>query len=290
MSSTISARYYTRILAYGLAVLIGSAAAFASGTPTDRSDAIAGIGQGRAAADRIGDLQNSPPQDRPNGLASSPKDATDSAARARLGEPFDTVTTASADEGLAGKWRSVRSAMAAEAALLAACRVDAEHCPAAAIRFLAIVKAAEGRIGRARLGEVNRAVNLALRPMSDLAQYGVADQWAPPLDAIARGAGDCEDYAIAKYAALRAAGLDENDLRLVLVRDLKRREDHAVLAARLDGRWLILDNRRFVLLEAAKLPDYLPLFSLSTDGVGQVVARSHYAEAADPAGSSQAHR
>jgi predicted transglutaminase-like cysteine proteinase len=287
MLSVISARYCTSVLAYALALLIGSAAALASGTPTGPVGSIAGIHQGRTAADLNDDLL---PEARPDGLTSRQPDASGTSARPRLGEPFDAITTASADEALAEKWRSVRSAMAAEAALLAGCRLDAEHCPPAASRFLAIVKAAETRRGRARLGEVNRAVNLAIRPMSDLAQYGVADRWAPPLDAIARGAGDCEDYAIAKYAALRAAGLDEDDLRLVLVRDLKRREDHAVLAARLDGRWLILDNRRFVMLEAVRLPDYLPLFSLSADGVGQVVARNHYAENVRPAADSPGPR
>jgi predicted transglutaminase-like cysteine proteinase len=280
MLSVISARYCTSVLAYALALLIGSAAALASGTPTDPVGLIAGAHQGRAAADPTDDLLS---DEQPGGLTSSQPDATDAPTRPTRGEPFDAITTASADEVLAGKWRSVRSAMAAEAALLAGCRLDAEHCPPAAKRFLAIVKAAEARSGRARLGEVNRAVNLALRPMSDLAQYGVADRWAPPLDAIARGAGDCEDYAIAKYAALRAAGLEEDELRLVLVRDLKRREDHAVLTARLDGRWLVLDNRRFVLLESSQLPSYLPLFSLSADGVGQVVARNHYAAADTPA-------
>jgi predicted transglutaminase-like cysteine proteinase len=285
MFSAISARYCTRILAYGIAVLIGSAAAFASGTPTS-SDDLAGLDRGRTAANQASDLQKPSPDDQPGGHP----DPTDSPARVKPGEPFGAVTTASADEVLAAKWRSVRDAVAAEAGLIARCRVDAEHCPDAARRFLAIIEAAQKGIGRARLGEVNRAVNLALRPMSDLAQYGVADRWALPLDAIARGAGDCEDYAIAKYAALRAAGVDDDDLRLMLVRDLRRREDHAVLAARLDGRWLILDNRRFVLLEAAQLPDYLPLFSLSAEGVGMVVARSHFAEVGDPRPLSRARR
>jgi len=41
--------------------------------------------------------------------------------------------------------------------------------------------------------------------------------------------GDCEDYAIAKYVALREAGFPQDDLQLVLVRDRAVRQDHAVL-------------------------------------------------------------
>ena len=42
--------------------------------------------------------------------------------------------------------------------------------------------------------------------------------------------GDCEDYAIAKYVALREAGVARENLQLVLVRDRAVRQDHAVLA------------------------------------------------------------
>ena len=72
----------------------------------------------------------------------------------------------------------------------------------AALKFLAIVDAARLREGRARLGEVNRAINLAIRPVSDLAQYGQVDVWSSPLATLTRGGGDCEDYAIAKFVAL----------------------------------------------------------------------------------------
>ncbi|MBV8791894.1 MAG: transglutaminase-like cysteine peptidase, partial [Pseudolabrys sp.] len=79
------------------------------------------------------------------------------------------------------------------------CRAAASGCPAAAAKFIAVVDAGRKLQGRARIGEINRAVNLAIRPASDLAQYGVIELWASPLTTFASGAGDCEDYAIAKY-------------------------------------------------------------------------------------------
>ena len=85
--------------------------------------------------------------------------------------------------------------------------------------------------------------------MSDLAQYGQIDVWSSPLVTFAHGAGDCEDYAIAKFVALRLAGIAADDLRIVIMHDTIRGEDHAVAAARLDGHWLTLDNRRMAMVE-----------------------------------------
>jgi predicted transglutaminase-like cysteine proteinase len=158
----------------------------------------------------------------------------------------------------------MQSALALEAGILSVCRANPDVCPAAATRFLAVVETARGHEGRARLGEVNRAVNLAIRPASDLAQYGLPDVWATPLMTFASGAGDCEDYAIAKYVALRQAGVAEDDLRLVIVHDRQTRQDHAVIAARLDGQWLILDNRTMMLLTDAQVTNLTPLLALDS--------------------------
>src|SRR6185369_9020676 len=75
------------------------------------------------------------------------------------------------------------------------------------------------------------------------------------------------DYAIAKYVALRAAGVAREDLQLVLVRDRAVRQDHAVLAARLDGHWLILDNRFSALKDDFEASNLTPLFAINHDGV-----------------------
>jgi hypothetical protein len=96
--------------------------------------------------------------------------------------------------------------------------------------------------------------------MSDLAQYGEIDVWSSPLVTFAHGAGDCEDYAIAKFVALRLAGVAPDDLRIVIMHDTIRGEDHAVAAARLDGRWLTLDNRRMAMVEDAQVRNYRPTF------------------------------
>ena len=137
----------------------------------------------------------------------------------------------------------------------------------AALKFLAIVDAAKLRDGRARLGEINRAINLAIRPMSDLAQYGQVDVWTSPLATLTKGGGDCEDYAIAKFVALRLAGIAPDDLRIVVMHDTIHGEDHAVAAARLDGRWLTLDNSRMAMVEDTDVRNYRPTFVIDQHAV-----------------------
>jgi Bacterial transglutaminase-like cysteine proteinase BTLCP len=116
----------------------------------------------------------------------------------------------------------------------------------------------------------NRAVNMAIRSMSDWAQYGYADFWASPLQTLGSGAGDCEDYAIVKYVALRTGRVLPDDLRLVIVQNEKRDIGHAVVAVRYEQRWLILDNRTMSILDADDVRDYRPLFALDQQGTRAV--------------------
>jgi predicted transglutaminase-like cysteine proteinase len=135
------------------------------------------------------------------------------------------------------------------------------------LRFLALIDDARNKSGREKLDAVNRMVNAAIRYTSDFEQHGLADVWSAPLATFASGRGDCEDYAIAKYVLLREAGVAAEDLRLLLVRDTLIRQDHAVLAVREDGRWLILDNRWTIVPESSEVRQLMPLFSIDHQGV-----------------------
>jgi predicted transglutaminase-like cysteine proteinase len=183
-------------------------------------------------------------------------------------EPFGLFASRISAGGLREKWLGVERKLDDERVQLALCDGDRAGCvSSAALRFLAIVDSARTREGRARLGEINRAINLAIKPMSDMAQHGQIDVWSSPLDTFATGAGDCEDYAIAKFVALRMAGLSPDDLRIVVIRDTVRGEDHAVAMARLEDRWLALDNRRMAMVEDADLRNSRPLFVIDDRGV-----------------------
>jgi predicted transglutaminase-like cysteine proteinase len=176
-------------------------------------------------------------------------------------EPFGLSASSLTHGGLYDKWQGVQRRLEDELVQLALCEGDPDRCASpAALKFLAIIDAAKLREGRARLGEVNRAVNLAIRPVSDFAQFGQIDVWSSPLATLARGGGDCEDYAIAKYVALRLAGIAPDDLRIVVMHDTLHGDDHAVAAARLDGRWLTLDNNRMMMVEDTNIRNYRPTF------------------------------
>jgi predicted transglutaminase-like cysteine proteinase len=141
---------------------------------------------------------------------------------AQLAEPFNMPAKAALPEEIASKWSDLQSRVVADERTIAACRTDEASCSPAARRFLSLVESGGKNERRIQLGKINRAVNLAIRPASDWAQYGTADFWASPLQTLGSGAGDCEDYAIVKYVVLRALGMAETDLRLMIVRDDKR--------------------------------------------------------------------
>jgi predicted transglutaminase-like cysteine proteinase len=197
---------------------------------------------------------------------SSPMQAEDAAARQ---EPFGLPVATMPEGELTGKWRGVERQRDDEALALALCAESATRCTPEAARFLGMVEDARAREGRARLGEVNRAFNLAIRSASDLSLYGAEDVWRTPLAVLAIGAGDCEDYAIAKFVALRVAGVASEDLRVVILRDTVRHEDHAVATARLDGRWFVLDNRRMAMVEDIHMRNVKPLFVMDRSGIRQ---------------------
>ena len=93
----------------------------------------------------------------------------------------------------------------------------------AALKLIAIVEEARGYRGRALFGHINRAINLLLRP--------TPGAWLSPLDVLRLGAGDCKDYALAKYFTLRQADISPERLRLVIVHNKRSGEDHMVVAA-----------------------------------------------------------
>jgi predicted transglutaminase-like cysteine proteinase len=176
-----------------------------------------------------------------------------------LPEPFALGAPPSALDAIRAKWLQVRDEIAEDAIVLAGCRSVPETCPPAARRFLDLIEGARGKQGRALLGEINHAVNLTIRYVADLKQHGM-DVWSSPLATFASGQGDCEDYAIAKYLALRESGIAAENLRLVVVQT-RRGSAHAVLAARLDDRWLLLDNTALVLVQDHERTDYRPLIA-----------------------------
>ena len=119
----------------------------------------------------------------------------------------------------------------------------------------------EGKDKRAQVDEVSRYVNQATY-IPDSLNYGKKDYWATPSELFSRG-GDCEDYAIAKFVALRALGFSNSQMRLVVVQDLKRDLPHAVLVVHLGRRILVLDNQLSRVVSADQVRRYRPIYSIN---------------------------
>ena len=102
----------------------------------------------------------------------------------------------------------------------------------------AFAAALRNRAALDRLDAVNRYVNRASPSPTMCASTAPPTSGRSAGETLRRGRGDCEDYAIAKLQMLRRAGFADRDLYLVVVKDLVRRADHAVLVVRAEGRML----------------------------------------------------
>jgi predicted transglutaminase-like cysteine proteinase len=87
------------------------------------------------------------------------------------------------------------------------------------------------------LDDVNRQINQAITPATDLEVYGVNEYWTLP-----RTRGDCEDYALLKRHKLIEKGWPVSSVLMTVVRDEKG-EGHAVLTARTVQGDFVLDNK-----------------------------------------------
>jgi predicted transglutaminase-like cysteine proteinase len=145
-------------------------------------------------------------------------------------------------------------------------------CSAPAQKLIDLSLEGAGRSSRARVGLINRAVDLAIKPVSDEKQWGVPDRWSDPFETLSSARGDCEDYAILKYTALLEAGFPKESLKIVVWKNRLPEEDHAVLAVRVDDQWLILDNVTLALVRDTDVRRAIPEFVLDGRGVRRLIS------------------
>lgn len=128
-----------------------------------------------------------------------------------------------------------------------------------------------------KLRRVNEFFNRRIRFADDQEVWGQSDYWATPMETLAKGMGDCEDFTIAKYFTLVAAGMSADQLRLVYVKariggpNSPLAQAHMVLAyyATPDAEPLILDNLITEIRPASRRPDLTPVFSFNSQGIWQ---------------------
>ena len=141
------------------------------------------------------------------------------------------------------------------------------HAPAAQVMQAQLRRASVSQdLGEAAtLERVNLWVNRQIAYVDDDRNYRQRDFWATADETVARGSGDCEDYAILKMHMLRAAGIADDRMKLVLLRDMAINADHAFLLVRSTAGWVVLDNMTDRIYDGRQGNAVRPIMSFSGD-------------------------
>ena len=106
--------------------------------------------------------------------------------------------------------------------------------------------------------------------VADTQHWGKEDYWATPVEFLSTNGGDCEDFSIAKYFALRSLGVPDEKLRITYVKEIVvYNEAHMVLAyfPAPDAEPLVLDNINKTIRPASTRTDLVPVYSFNGSGL-----------------------
>jgi predicted transglutaminase-like cysteine proteinase len=160
------------------------------------------------------------------------------------------------------KWSKVLYVMKRRRKALSACVKSAAKCkPPYLMRYRRAVLAAKGKSKFEQLKIINAHFNRMPYKL-DKDNYKARDYWATPFEFLFHS-GDCEDYAITKFYALRDLGWRNDDLRVVALYDRIRGLGHAILAVRLKGDEFVLDNQASIVLSHKRFRHYDPQYSVN---------------------------
>ena len=119
-----------------------------------------------------------------------------------------------------------------------------------------------------KLIRVNQFFN-QLRFVNDIDHWRQEDFWATPVEFLASGAGDCEDFSIAKYFTLRELGVSDEKLRITYVKAVRLNQAHMVLSYydKPGSDPLVLDNLINEIKPASQRNDLKPVYNFNGDGL-----------------------
>ena len=127
-----------------------------------------------------------------------------------------------------------------------------------------------------KLKEVNNFFNMAVLFVSDADNWGMEDYWATPFECLGKGAGDCEDFSIAKYFTLRELGVPDEKLRLTYVKALAPYNQAHMVCTYFSSPTaspLVLDNLIGEIEPATNRHDLVPVYSFNGSGLWLAKAR-----------------
>lgn len=178
---------------------------------------------------------------------------------------FGSLEFATNAEAGTNQWQQVQKRMSEEKSLYQSCDEGKSSCPSYLATWRNNLREWKKQDVDLQLELVNGWVNRQIHYTDDSVIYDTADYWATPAESL-KGRGDCEDYAIAKYASLKALGYTEDQLRIVIVNDTRKSVDHAVLSVNTADGLFILDNQNAMPVRHQNISYYQPLYSLNANG------------------------
>jgi predicted transglutaminase-like cysteine proteinase len=114
-----------------------------------------------------------------------------------------------------------------------------------------------------KMEAVNNLIN-QIRYMPDSRLYGKSDYWATPFEMVEKWGGDCEDFSIAKYYALKQLGVDPSSMRMAMVQDLNLGGIvHEVLLVRVGKKQFMLDNQVKKVTSVQDIMHYRPIYGIN---------------------------
>ncbi|PLY14926.1 MAG: hypothetical protein C0628_03390 [Sulfurimonas sp.] len=148
-------------------------------------------------------------------------------------------------------------------------KIDKKYKIYAKKRFLALQETLDSVKNRSEMEKLEAVNNFFndVRYASDMKIYGKKDYWATPWEFLAKDRGDCEDFVISKYFALKYLGIDYKKLFFTYVRSTRFKEPHMVLTyfKTPKSEPLILDNYNRKIFPASQREDLTPIYNFNGD-------------------------
>ena len=162
------------------------------------------------------------------------------------------------------QWENLISRIKDEAGLYERCSTSARECTPMMRKWRELIASLKGQPVKVQLAALNKSINRMVSYADDKEIFGKRDYWATPSEFF-KGKGDCEDFAAVKFWSLLELGFSNEQLRMAIVRDTKRKIMHAVVTVSVEGKSYILDSLFDHPVEQKYVLKYSPLYSANLD-------------------------
>ena len=175
-----------------------------------------------------------------------------------------SVEFKTANHRFQAQWQDLLTRIKDETELYERCDSQAIDCTPKMRQWRALLQSLKGQPVKVQLATLNKSINKMVAYADDTETFGKRDYWATPQEFF-KGRGDCEDYAAVKFWSLLELGFSNDQLRMAIVRDTRRKIMHAVVTVESGGKSYILDSLFDHPVEQKYVLKYSPIYSANMD-------------------------